>query len=342
MRILALDSSPFCGGAQKSFADTVHSLSEGHEVVLAAGEGMSRWHPEYRLSARHWSASPGGCLQFLADRRSFAAQYRRIAAAESPEFIYVNGLRSGMLLAGLKNLPPILLHDRDIRAPLGVRGWLGEKLRPLVAGASEEILRMWDGVCVRGRALLPPGFDLRRLGETPPARREKALVLLAADFVPWKRHGLFCGAAALLRKEGIPCTAAICGRSRGDRRYDAKTARRMEETGVERCAGEEALPWIAACKVLVACSEREPFGRTVVEGLAMRRNVVVTPTACAESLRRLPGVLVTEDSPEALAAGIRHALSLPPPEPELQGYSLESFRDRLGKLLAMAGKQTTL
>lgn len=329
MHILVLDSSPFFGGAQKSLAETLRWLKKRHQVTLLAGEGMKDCHPDICVPAHHWTASFGGLLQYLADRRRFVQVWEASSPTTSYDIVYANGLRAGMLLAAVKNPPPVLLHDRDIRAPAKLRHWLAGKQHPFVVGTSEEILRMWEGISVRGKEILPPAFDLEALrAVSPVADADVPAVLQVADFVPWKRHSLFC--EAVRQKE---FRAGICGRSRGDTAYDAEVLGKMREAGVERIASEDALPWIAACKVVVCCSEGEPFGRTVIEALAMGKNVVVTPTACAATLQTLPGVMASEDSPDALAEAIRTALTLPPPNAPLSDYTWGELGPKLEMLL---------
>ena len=324
--ILALDASPFCGGAQESLWTWGEALRQaGEHIVLLTADvsagGLadraeaSGWELR-RFSCRHWRKSPVGLWQMLGDTQNFARQSELWRREISPVCIYANGWRAAWLWrhSPWKDVP-CLFQDRDVRMPGLMRRHLASAVSGVV-GATECVLGAWRELLPAERCHLQPnGFDLARLRERAqdivPSTAFTAVMV--ADLVPWKNHRLFLEALAALCAEGIPVQGVLVGRCRAecDVRYLQSLQDMARHLGLESClrwltdgttSGVEA---IAAGSVLVSCAAEESFGRTVVEALALGKPVVaVTAGGVREILTGCPAGTLCEGTPSALAAAL--------------------------------------
>lgn len=291
MRLLFLDCAPFMGGAQESLWTLLRELRRQtpHEPVLAcacpelADRAASERIPVTRLPlTRHWRATPGGLLQWLQDRHRVAPILAALRRDVRPHLVHLNTCRAALLCPGLG--PDCIIHDRDIRMPGVVPAWLARR-RPAVIAISAAVARKW-----RGRlepVVIPNAFDLPTLtaaaaqARCPSSSGTLPTIVLAADFVSWKGHETLLDALSELRRRGLGFQAILRGRVR-DREGAALRARveaRLRAEGLSeqvevRSAAGSALGELAAADIVVSASRNEPFGRTVVEALALGKVVV--------------------------------------------------------------------
>ena len=143
-------------------------------------------------------------------------------------------------------------------------------------------------------------------GESTP------LLVLVADMVPWKRHTIFLDAVAEVRGKAPNVTAAVVGRARDEagERYLAVLRQHATAAGIAGAVrfvtdATCAASWIAAADVLVSVATEEPFGRTIVEALALGTPVVAV-NACGpgEILADCPAATLTAPGSRDVATGI--------------------------------------
>jgi glycosyltransferase involved in cell wall biosynthesis len=295
--VLFLDATPWYGGAQRSLLTLVTGLRESGylPVVLAADRSPGGLLDSCRVAgiaqgaipARHWRFTAGGMAAFLADWWRFGLVFRRVCHACRPVLVHCNGVRAALLTAG--RLPPslpLVLHVRDVR--------MAELPRRMAARRAHRIVAVSECVAATFRALvgggkvsvIPNGFDLDAIRQALPvdavaAAGEHCLAVLVADMVDWKRHDLFIEAVHCARARVPGLRAVIVGRplTRVGNRLLADLRRRATALGVGDTVrfvtdAADALPWIAAADMLVSTADCEPFGRTVVEALALGKPVV--------------------------------------------------------------------
>lgn len=136
-----------------------------------------------------------------------------------------------------------------------------------------------------------PGVDVARFAANDEARNtvresigfrhDKFAVAIVARLQPWKGQHHVIGATAALRAEGIDAGAIIVGgeafgRSSG---YRAQLQRQADDLGLSEhiCFTghvEDPVPFMRAADVLVNASASEPFGISVVEGMAVGLPVI--------------------------------------------------------------------
>jgi len=319
-RVLYVDCAPFSGGAQRSLMAMVHALRDvGMERFVAGADGsvggllescQSLGVPHCALRSRHWSRSPLGLWEFLVDRRRIGRRLRQVAGEWRPTIIHANTVRAALLVPkGLALQSPLVVHDRDLRAPGLARRLVAAKASCIVA-ISEAVAAHWPAGC----QIVPNGLAVADIARALPAAEYTGQVAMVADFVPWKRHDLFLQAFADVRKHYPGGKAVLVGRVRdGDARWLERTRALALELGL----GESvtflteatcAWPQLAACRALVSCALDEPFGRTVVEALALGKPVVAVRGAGPEEIlaNTRAGVLV-EARPSAIAGGLLQA-----------------------------------
>lgn len=294
-----LDSGPWFGGAQHSLltlVNGVESASDFDVVVMSADgtrgglvEQLRRHRTEcIEVSLRHWRRSPLGIVQFLLDCRRLRKAFADRFTQEPPGLVHANSVRAGLLATvALPRTIPLAVHDRDLHMPAFARRKVGRRAAAIFA-VSRTVRDQWQGIEGPDPVVLPNPFDVDAIADARPVAQLSPdggayHVLLVADLVPWKRHGLFLDALALARQRNRRVRGVIIGRPVGasGQRTLTRLRRRAEAAGLHGHVEfltdcNNALPWIAAGDVLVNTSDREPFGRTVVEALALGKPVVST------------------------------------------------------------------
>lgn len=275
-----------------------------------------------RIRCGHWHKSPYGVYRFLRDRRKVNGPLRRALAQVNPALVHLNGVRSALLTFG--KLPegiPVVLHDRDIRMPAIARAFAARQADRVVA-ISQCVRRKWIGVlpdeCL---AVVPNGFDVDHIsrvgpGHLPSSLRSGPVAVCVGDMVRWKRHDLFLRSLAHIRSQGVAVAGLIIGRAhdRPGEQILRELSDLADTLGISPALtivsdADDALPWISAGDVLVSVAEGEPFGRAVVEGLALGKAVVATRGwGPEEILTGCRGGFLTDDTAEDVGRGIANAL----------------------------------
>jgi glycosyltransferase involved in cell wall biosynthesis len=175
-------------------------------------------------------------------------------------------------------------------------------------------------------AVIYNGVDVEAMTPGPRAREARAglgwpaaspHVGVIARLAPWKGHRVFLEAAAALHQTHPEARFAILGDSdtRRNEKYKEELialCQRLGITNVVRWAGfvTPVRKWLAALDVVVVPSVRpEPFGRALVEAMAMERPVVATDHGGPrEILAAGGGLLVPPGDPQALATTVANLL----------------------------------
>ncbi|NOY81277.1 MAG: glycosyltransferase [Kiritimatiellaeota bacterium] len=335
LTVLFVDAGPWFGGGQRSLLDLITALRNRDAVrpvlvaaddtpggLLERAEGLGV--PSAHLPARHWQRNLRGLLNFLSDRGRITRVMRRVIHTHRPDFIHANGIRSALAVQASDtcNRPPVVLHARDLREPVAVTLWIAARVAAVVA-VSETVARHLRST-VRYRGLLrviPNGFDLKAIASSVPTKAwpwapEHRTAVLVADLVRWKRHDLFLKAGRILyerlpRFRGVVVGRPVAADSQGYLAELQELGRAPDGTGIFHFATDvqDALPWIAAADAVVSAAPDEPFGRTVVEALALGKPVVaVGGSGPEEVLAESLAGRICDSVPGSLAMGIQHFL----------------------------------
>ncbi len=294
-----------------------------------------RLHPPTRppwLRRRDARSAPGrGSMPRFA--RSLAGlgvdvlRLRRLLRRLRPAVVHANSARSAPAAALAARLlgRPCWWHCRDL-APPGAR-WIdrlcdhGFAISQFVAASLPPSAH---------RTVLHNGIDLERFD---PSRRPReaarrslglaeddTMMLMVADWIPWKRHDLFLETAAILRRERPALRCVIAGRPREE---EPDLGRRLREQARRLGLGEslrwlddcaDVVPLYAAADVLLHPTPDEPFGRVLCEALAMGCRVVAADAGgAAEVVGDCPGTaLAGRATPQCHAALTESVLRGPP------------------------------
>lgn len=277
--------------------------------------------------------------QALGELALAAAQVRRAAAAHRAQVVHANSIRAGISLALARPRGAALLtHVRDCLPPGGVSR---ATMRLLAAGRSRVIAN--SSYTARSVLALAPeatvevvhnpvdlaSFDPALLSREEARARLAALcgqalqgrVLLGvvAQLSPWKGQDTALEALVLLREQGVDAHLVLVGSAK----FIARSTRfdndafvrglheRVAQAGVEghvSFLGErEDVPEIVrALDMLLLPSEEEPFGRALVEAMALEVPVVATsvggPPEIVEQGRE--GLLVAPGLPHEWARAV--------------------------------------
>ena len=294
LNILLLDCAPFTGGAQESFWSLAAHLPKDvcRPLLMTADHSPSGLAERAALqsflykpfTARHWPASLKGLWQFWQDNRRFEPFFQKTVADFQPDVIHANCIRSALLIPQ-DCRRPVLLHDRDAAFPFFITRLIANRFQNLhIVAISPLVAEKWRSLLPENHLhIVPNGFDLEAIATARPAKKDDSAsfrLLQVADFSPWKHHDRFLNLLAQLKPQIPNIIAVIKGRIRDRQGEQLLTNLKLmtSKLGLDNfltfnTADGSALPEIAAADVVVSCSDGEPFGRTIVEALALGKPV---------------------------------------------------------------------
>ena len=335
MRILVWNHTGLVSGGERSMLELVTGLRDrGIDVVVASPDGPLREHVRARGIAHHlvrgttasFKVSAAGYARAAADITRSARAVRGLARELGADVVHANSIRSG-LVAGFGSLaggPPVVAHARDTLAggPVGavVRGGLrSTDMVIAISGHVAESLRL------RRTEVLHNPVDLGRFDpasvDGSALRAELGagtapLLGVIAQITPWKAQDDAIRVLALLRSSQPDARLLIVGETKfvgRDVTFDNPAFRRgLDELAAElgvtdavHFLGErEDVPAIlGALDLLLVPSWQEPFGRTVIEGMAMGRVVLATAEGGPREILRdgVDGLLLAPRAPRRWA-----------------------------------------
>ncbi|MEQ4717345.1 glycosyltransferase [Nonomuraea sp. B19D2] len=301
----------------RGFVVDVLLLSEGgaHEPVLrSAGVGV------HHLG---FSRQPSGRAAVVKNLRAFVRLVRLLRRLR-PDVLHAFLLESYVLgapAARLAGVPVVIAGRRGMREVERAPQWwstLGGAMMPIIdhvvanAVAVAEEARTVLGVPPNKLSVIYNGVPESAFDAVEPESVDTSLpvVVCLARFRPEKGHEPLLDAAALLSRQGTPCTLVLVG--------DGPEENRVKEyaSGLDvdvRFAGPvtDARAWLARADVVVLPSLSEGLSNAVMEAMAQRRPIVATAVGGTPELLVDRGVLVPPGDPKALAEGIARLLRDP-------------------------------
>jgi glycosyltransferase involved in cell wall biosynthesis len=337
MKILFVSHTPLAGGAEEGLMRLLAGLSAEHSVAVACpapgpladridAAGVTRHSvPAFEASLRPDPVqTPIGIARLGAAAVTLARLVRRLR----PDIVHANSPRAGLMSALACRLggPPLVVHVRD-DLPLrgigrGVRMVLARSADAVVAVSSFTARRFDEGL---ERPLATPvynsidhaRFDPDRVSAAPVRDElgiavDAPLVAQVSQISPWKGQVTAIRALAGLRRGGLDAhllvvgEVAFAGRQvRYDNRAYLDSLHRLRvELGVTDAVHflgrrQDVPALLRATDLSVLPSRNEPFGRAIVESMAMGTPALVSESGSGPELIEdgVSGRLLDPDAP---------------------------------------------
>jgi glycosyltransferase involved in cell wall biosynthesis len=319
-------------------------------VRIAGTAGSLRLHPLHTPLA-------------LAQMSLAALQVARAARAHGAQVVHANSIRAGIVLGLARRMPPGLrlaretatvAHVRDVLPPGGASAAslrLIAATATLIAANSEHTAAAVRAAAPRARVeVIANPVDLRRFDpqaiDRAQARQRlgeaagRGLLLgVVAQLTPWKGQDTAIEALGALRREGIDARLLLIGAAKFVARATRFDNERYVESLHELAAREgvaERVSWlgeredvpelIRALDVLLLPSWEEPFGRALIEAMALEVPVLATEVGGPREIVRegVEGFLLPPREPALWASAIRRLHA----DPELAARLGRAGRER--------------
>jgi glycosyltransferase involved in cell wall biosynthesis len=336
VRVLYVNHTATVSGGERSLLDLLRALPERVRPRVASPPGALQTAVEGLGVPTTSIAGTAGSLRLhplhtpraLAEMTIAAQQVRRAARRHGAEVVHANSIRAGVVL-GLTRLHRVakVVHVRDCLPP----GRVSSATLRLIAGTATTVVAN-SRYTARSVLAAAPGahveivhnpVDLERFD---PARVDRArarealgeagtrrlLLGVVAQLSPWKGQETAIEALAELRRDGIDAQLLLIGSAKfvarstrfDNQRFLAHLHELAAAAGlhdrVSWLGEREDMPQvIGALDILLLPSWEEPFGRALVEAMALRVPVIATNVGG-------PAEIITEG---------REGLLLPPREP---------------------------
>ncbi|MGO9489075.1 MAG: glycosyltransferase family 4 protein [Solirubrobacteraceae bacterium] len=343
MKVLYVNHTAAISGGERSLLELLAALPEDLQARVAAPAGPLRDAvldlsvPVTPITGTAGSLRlhPLHTPRALAEMARAAVQVRSAASRMGADIVHANSIRSGIVTA----LAPMggvasVVHVRDC-LPAGAVS--SATLRLIAARATTVVANSrYTAASVTAAApraqveVVHNGVDLARFDPARIGREaarlrlssidgfqaDRLLLGVVAQLSPWKGQDTAIEALSLLRRQGIDAHLLLIGSAKfvaASTRYDNEAyLRRLHE--LADCAGlgdrvsflgerEDVPELIRALDLLLLPSWEEPFGRAVIEAMALEVPVLATnvggPAEIVED--GVQGLLLAPRRPEAWA-----------------------------------------
>lgn len=336
VRVLYVNHVGVCGGAEKSLLRLLENLEPRQvEAHVAAPEGalavaVRHLGPPLSIIPECRLRRPQTCWQAitaLGAFRRYCRSLRRACRVLQPDLIHANSLIAAWAAVRVTRLP-VIWHCRDLQSPPRIMQIVRRRVARVVAiskavaahiaatapeGAPVSVI--YNGFSVADVHVTQRRSQVREQWEMAP---ETPLVGCMGQLVPWKRQDALLRAMPEVLARVPKARLVMMGSDTFDEHPDyARSLHALaEELGVAGhvvWAGfvEHPADALAALDVLAHPAEQEPFGRVVLEAMALGVPVVaISQAGPAEIIEHeRSGLLVPPDDPAALAEAIVRLLS---------------------------------
>ena len=343
MHILYVNHTGNVSGGEKSLLEVLKGVSARMPVSVACPDGPLADALAPLDVTRHRIGQTDGSLKLhprhtseaLVRMSSAALAVRSIARRESVDIVHANSIRAGLIvtLARRAGGPPTVVHLRDrLPASKAARMTLRAigKADELIANSRYTAAALDEAGVDHNARILGNPVDLERFdrarSDRPQARRALGVgehdfaATVLAQITPWKGQDDAIAAIARVHRAHPGAKLLIVGSAKfvskatryDNRAYLAILHAQVAELGLQdavRFAGEtdDVVSVLAASDALLVPSWEEPFGRSVVEAMAMGVPVIATEVGGpAEVITDgVDGLLREPRNPDAWATAIR-------------------------------------
>ncbi len=342
MRVLYVNHTAEVSGAERSLLDLLGAVGDPVTPLVACPAGPLQQAVARLGVAQATIVGTAGSLRLhplhtpraLAELTLAAIQVRRLAGGFDAELVHANSIRAGIVLglAGPRRRATVV-HIRDCLPP----GTLATATMRLIAATATTIvansrytaasllraaphahvevvhnpvdIQRWD----------PARIDRAQARELVPGVNGRLLLGVVAQLSPWKGQDTAIAALQGLAENGLDAQLVLIGSAKfvanatrfDNERYVGELRARIAHAGLEdrvTWLGErEDVPQLMrALDVLLLPSWEEPFGRAVIEAMAMGVPVIATnvggPAEIIEDGRE--GYLLPPREPRAWAQAV--------------------------------------
>lgn len=348
LRVLYVSHTSQISGGERSLLDLLRGLPPSIQPLVACPQGpLAATVRELGVPVHDVRGTDGSLrLHPLHTPRAISEMFRsamavrRIASAAAADVVHANSIRAGLMVTGARRRggPPTLVQVRD-RLPRGQAsnlslGAIARGTDLIVANSRYTAQSLSSRPSVR---VVASPVDLERFNGALIGRDVARATLglpdddlpvlsVIAQLTPWKGQDDAIRALGLLRELGCRARLLVVGdvkfasnATRYDNRaYRAGLERLVDELGLSGdviFTGElEDVPLVlSATDVLLVPSWEEPFGRTVIEGMAMGVPVVATSVGGPAEIVTdgHDGILLVPRRPDLWAAALCDLLARP-------------------------------
>jgi L-malate glycosyltransferase len=371
MRVLYVNHTEAVSGAERSLLALLAALPPSVEPLVASPPGRLSDEVAKLGIAVAPIAQTAGSLRLhplhtpraLAEMGHAALQVHRAARRLRADVVHANSIRAGLEISLARVAPAAsIVHVRDCLPP----GTLTTATMRLIARTATTVVAnsRYTAASVERAApnarfeVVHPAIDL---AEFDPSRIDRAsvraglgvagtrgvLLGVVAQLSPWKGQDTAIDALGLLCEQGIDAHLLLIGEAKfvasatrfDNEAYVASMHRQVAGAGLEDRVSwlgerDDVAQLVRALDVLLLPSHEEPFGRALLEAMALEVPVLATSTGGPAELVRegRDGYLVPPREPAAWAQGVRRILEGPE-----QGRALgRAGRERVAKAFGAA------
>jgi glycosyltransferase involved in cell wall biosynthesis len=358
VKVLIVNHTAIKSGAEVSLLDLVLGMPEEISSVVACPEGELTEElyglgvpvltiPEIDASFRvHPIQTLRGAAQIIRS----ALAVRRAAKVARADLIHANSVRAGLAAGGATRLggPPVIVHVRDCLP----ESRAADLTRRLILATASQVLaisrytaasfghgRTDDGVRILHDAVDLDRFDPKRLDRSQARDRlsigaDVFLLGVVGQITPWKGQATAIQALALLTERVPNVRLLVVGSvkfSGKATRYDNVSYLRSLRQMVDELQLHHEVAFLGdrqdvpellrAMDLLLVPSWEEPFGRTVIEAMAMETPVLATSIGGPAEVidDRVNGRLLPPRQAQAWARVIEELMAAPEVRKEIAG-----------------------
>lgn len=350
MRVLYVNHTAEVSGGERSLLGLLAALPDSVQPLVATPPGdLQKAVARLGIPTTSITGTAGSLrLHPLHSPRAIiemalaARDVRRAARAHSADLVHANSIRAGIVIgiAPLRGMATVV-HVRDCLPP----GALSTLTMRLIARTATVIIANSRYTARSVRAAAPGAevqviynpVDLERWDpdriDRPAARARIAgeaagrlLLGVVAQLTPWKGQDTAIEALNLLVRDGVDAQLLIAGSAKfvaSATRFDNRAYVAGMQERVEECGLQDRVTWLGeredipelmrALDILLLPSLEEPFGRAVIEAMAVRVPVIATnvggPAEIIQDGRE--GYLLPPGEPRVWADAIRRVAEDP-------------------------------
>lgn len=366
-RIAYLDHAVDFGGAENSLSELIGRLDRdrfiptllhttGAQWLQHSGfEGIDKiavFQPHELFDQKRDEVATGGLGQLIGNAWAtlrLAWPVRRTLEDIGADLIHTNSLKAHFIggLAARLARRPLLWHVRDLLAEeegLGLLRGAARMLRPDIIAISQAVAQQFAELSVEV-VVIPNGIPLEKFTPGPKLeqlRRELGLseedqiALIVGRLTPWKGHQELLEAISILVGSRPRLKLIVVGEvAFWEDNYEQQLKQQAAELGVA-----DRVVWtgfrtdvpdlLRLCDVFVLPSVNEPFGRAIIEAMAVGCPVVATDSGGVPEVVQdgETGMLVPPGEPEALAQAIETLLADPGKAEQMGRAGLSRAREK--------------